>query len=390
MQETSDRGKGWYRSERRQFDDEWLCDKPFNRFAAWQYLIAAACHRPTVLRLSHGQVHLETGQLTASVRFLAERWGWSKTRVTRVIEAFKNRDMLRVESGTGQMVITICNYAQYQGLEEEAGTAPGQQAGRDRDSTGTAPGQSTTTKPLNTSPSENPPKPPKGQSRRRSKKDDDGIRSPEYLAFKADYPLSAHENDFLDWKAWNWLTDDGRKAAAVAAKVFRRKVAGRDPDKIPRAANWIRNREFWALVRRKPEEDTNGGVRADRRPGAGPNDGGAEQPTEDRSGHVGDLLGPCTGGGEGKKRDCAPGRPEPGGCGSAEGLGGVHQVDRRGPERAVFVDPVRAGCTGGAPGTVGYADPMAERDDGRSVGRPGPALGFRDPAPPRDRREVLH
>ena len=102
--------QGWFRAERKAFDDEWLFDKPFNRGAAWFWLIKQAAHKPTTLRLAHGAVDLKAGQLTASVRYLAERWGWSKTRVERVIAAFKNRDMIDVDTGTGQMVITICSY----------------------------------------------------------------------------------------------------------------------------------------------------------------------------------------------------------------------------------------------------------------------------------------
>jgi hypothetical protein len=45
--------------------------------------------------------------------------------------------MIRIETGTGQSIISVCNYNKYQDVEDESGTASGQH----RDSTGTASGQ---------------------------------------------------------------------------------------------------------------------------------------------------------------------------------------------------------------------------------------------------------
>jgi hypothetical protein len=41
--------------------------------------------------------------------------------------------MIRIETGTGQSIISVCNYNKYQDVEDESGTASGQH----RDSIGT-------------------------------------------------------------------------------------------------------------------------------------------------------------------------------------------------------------------------------------------------------------
>ena len=143
--------RGWFRVERRVFDDEWLNDEPATKLSAWLDLIALATHKPITLRLKHGKVALERGQLTASLGFLATRWAWPKARVQRFIAALERRAMVDTATDTGQLVLTIRNYCEYQDAETERDTAPI----RDRYGTDTAPIQNTTTEPQNqSSPSE--------------------------------------------------------------------------------------------------------------------------------------------------------------------------------------------------------------------------------------------
>lgn len=113
-----------------------------------------------------------------------------------------------------------------------------------------------------------PPPPLEGAKRKRSKsrKEDDGHRSPAFLAFKAAYPPSEHDDDFLDWKAWQSLTADGRDAAMAAAPVFAAKCSGVEARFIPRAAKWLREGRFWSLVERVKEE-SNEQIQAEKRHG---------------------------------------------------------------------------------------------------------------------------
>ena len=109
----------------------------FSEREAFLWLVSEASWRDRTVRSGNLVIDLSRGQMTASVRFMAEAWGWSKSRVSRFLKRLENRDMLRTESGTGQLVVTVCNYNEYQPSLDCSGTAAGQQAGQQRDSSGT-------------------------------------------------------------------------------------------------------------------------------------------------------------------------------------------------------------------------------------------------------------
>lgn len=96
------------------FDHDCFADEPFTEREAWMWLIAEAAWRPRARRIGRVALDLRRGQLAASLRFMAERWGWNKDRVDRFLERLKNRDMIETQTATGISVITICNYSTYQ------------------------------------------------------------------------------------------------------------------------------------------------------------------------------------------------------------------------------------------------------------------------------------
>lgn len=169
---------GWIRADRDLFDDPWFCNGPATRLHAWADLIKMASHKAATVRTGIGPIELDRGQLTVSIRFLAERWQWSRTTVERFLlalenrdsivrEVRKNRDSSGTERGTGQLVLTVCNYDKYQSPEKPSGTAHEQNAGQKRDSTGTAPGTKYNKEQITNLPSEdNTPIAPTGADAR--------------------------------------------------------------------------------------------------------------------------------------------------------------------------------------------------------------------------------
>lgn len=122
--------------------------KDGERFRAWFWMVAKACWKPTQFDIHGRIVTLERGQFCCSVREMAEAWGWSKSAVDRFIQRLVDEDMVistRAKSGTGsgtssgtsRSIITICNYAKYQDVPKEGGTAAepssGTAAGQQRD-----------------------------------------------------------------------------------------------------------------------------------------------------------------------------------------------------------------------------------------------------------------
>jgi hypothetical protein len=119
------------------------------RLGAWTWLIASACWKPARVKIKGEIVHLERGELSFSQRFLAEKWGWSKSRVDRFIAELRAEGMITTRSkigasaghnaGQGQAIISICNYAKYQDIpdnargngEPQGGATAGQQRGKE-------------------------------------------------------------------------------------------------------------------------------------------------------------------------------------------------------------------------------------------------------------------
>lgn len=121
----------------------------FSRADAWVWMIEEAAWRPTKTRIKGQTVELARGDMTFSQRFLAEKWGWSKSRVDRFIAELRAEGMIETRSkigataghnaGQGQSIITICNYAKYQDRQDEGrgndepetGATAGQQRGKE-------------------------------------------------------------------------------------------------------------------------------------------------------------------------------------------------------------------------------------------------------------------
>lgn len=117
------------------------------RALAWLWLIENAAWKPGRVWIKGQSVDLERGELSFSVRFLAEQWGWSKSAVDRFLTVLRNEGMIQTRSktgtpcdhkaGQGQSILTICNYVRYQSIEDadrdNSGTTTGTTAGQQRD-----------------------------------------------------------------------------------------------------------------------------------------------------------------------------------------------------------------------------------------------------------------
>lgn len=111
----------------------------FTEREAWEWLISAAVWSPegVTIAVNHLPIKLNAGQLSYSLRYLAEAWIWDKNKVSRFLMKLQKWDMVALKSGTAQLIITICNYKRFQPGFDESGTEVGQQPGQGRDRGGT-------------------------------------------------------------------------------------------------------------------------------------------------------------------------------------------------------------------------------------------------------------
>jgi hypothetical protein len=120
---------GYYRMHRGWMDHPVLRGGKFSRRDAWVWLIEHASWTNRRFEIEGRTVELKRGQLTASVRYLATAWGWPKSVVARFITRLKTGTMIGTDSGTGQLIITICNYDKYQASDDTNGTPDGTDSG---------------------------------------------------------------------------------------------------------------------------------------------------------------------------------------------------------------------------------------------------------------------
>lgn len=100
-----------------------------DRLGAWTWLLMRAAWKPTKIDVSGKTVTVNRGQLSVSIRHLSEAWGWSKSSTDRFITRLKTETMIETNSGTGRLLITICNYEKYQDISKDAGTPSGTPSG---------------------------------------------------------------------------------------------------------------------------------------------------------------------------------------------------------------------------------------------------------------------
>ena len=115
----------------------WCEKRVFSRVEAWIDLLRSARFEAGSAQVLIGNqsVKLSRGEVPVSLRYLAERWDWSKNKVDNFLKYLQNNGMIKTGTpkGTQQTVITICNYESYNPIIEEFGTVIGTPSGHHRD-----------------------------------------------------------------------------------------------------------------------------------------------------------------------------------------------------------------------------------------------------------------
>lgn len=106
--------------------DHWTAqEKPFDKFHAWVWLLANANYKPRKVEIRGKIVEIQRGQLVTSMDALADAWGWDRKKVMRYITLLKKDGMIEKSGTTHGTILTIENYAFYQGHGTTHGTTDG-------------------------------------------------------------------------------------------------------------------------------------------------------------------------------------------------------------------------------------------------------------------------
>lgn len=137
---------GFIKVDRDLIDHPAFRERDRDAYSAFLWLVQEAALTPRSIGYGRRAVQIQRGQLSHSIRYLGEQWGWARMRVHRFIKRLTSEGLILVDSviprcyesgtasGTAETVITICNYDAFSGQSESLG----QHVIQERDGTGTS------------------------------------------------------------------------------------------------------------------------------------------------------------------------------------------------------------------------------------------------------------
>jgi len=110
---------GTFNTARQVFDNDVVGCCQHARFYAWSWLLSQAEYQDTPINIGDETIILKRGQLRHSVRHIAESVGMSRPMLARFLDLLRKggvdgKPMIETSAGTGQLIITICNYDNFQ------------------------------------------------------------------------------------------------------------------------------------------------------------------------------------------------------------------------------------------------------------------------------------
>lgn len=115
---------GFYLMHRGWMDHPAFAKQDFTEREAFEWLISEATWADgRTLSINRNPVLLKKGQLSHSVRFMSQAWGWSLGKTQRFLVHLKKWSIIDTQTDTGQLIVTICNYDKYQNGDTQTDTA---------------------------------------------------------------------------------------------------------------------------------------------------------------------------------------------------------------------------------------------------------------------------
>lgn len=114
---TEDRQVGHVKISRKAYASNplWLEKRTFSKWEAWEWMIQEAAWKSHKRIIGMTSIDLKRGEFVGSVRFLAEAWGWKRTKVSEFISYLKKAGQITGQRETIQgTVYLLVNYGRYQ------------------------------------------------------------------------------------------------------------------------------------------------------------------------------------------------------------------------------------------------------------------------------------
>ena len=105
--------KGFVRIPRRLFEDkQWNTKRVYSELDAVTDIYTSACIQD---RIEADGTVIRRNQLAMSVRSLAERWMWTKSKVERFLAALVKKGYIKIEASRSMTIVTIIDF----GVDED-------------------------------------------------------------------------------------------------------------------------------------------------------------------------------------------------------------------------------------------------------------------------------
>ena len=107
--------EGWIKIYR-QIKDNWIWkDKePFDKRSAWIDLVLSVNHENRKIPFENGFIEIERGQILTSIKQLANKWKWSRHKVSDFLDQLERDTMILQVRDTRKTLVSIVNYNIYQ------------------------------------------------------------------------------------------------------------------------------------------------------------------------------------------------------------------------------------------------------------------------------------
>ena len=125
---------GWVRIHRK-IQDCWIwnVDTPFDERSAWIDLFMQANHKDIKMLFGGELITVKRGERITSIRTLANRWKWSRDKVSRFLKLLESDNMITRDSDNHRTLLTMVNYGLYQDWSDTERTQNGQEQGHTPD-----------------------------------------------------------------------------------------------------------------------------------------------------------------------------------------------------------------------------------------------------------------
>lgn len=122
----------------RSITDHWLwtSGETFSRGQAFIDLLLMAAYADHPVMSQGKKINLKRGSMVTSIRYLADRWRWSKDKTLHFLNDLEADGTIEKVSDTKRTVLTIVNYEKYQGYANTDRTQNGRKTDADRTQNG--------------------------------------------------------------------------------------------------------------------------------------------------------------------------------------------------------------------------------------------------------------